>query len=333
MLIKTMWFARLWFARLCGVKLACCALVACAVLPVSVARAAFPSPVSAPDGKGDQVVFYYDARDGFATFLNLRNESAAELVATMLFYGPDFGTPFAENVILPAGALTIIDTTALRGAGLPPQFGVAIATSVDLSGAPIVTRGLSGNFTVANLRTNSAWGSAGGARRALQNTHKPRETPPPPDLGSVIDGTDVALPPIQPASANLAAYFDPDGLAPASEGGNQLIFISFEDVPGAQYVAQSASTTWSVAAAKSNGAPFGATSFVSAGVVVSDLASVLGDGVHGGSGSAVFAASHSSHPITRLVYFAESLGTFGTGYLLPRGRAASAATPTPAATP
>jgi hypothetical protein len=53
------------------------------------------------------------------------------------------------------------------------------------------------------------------------------------------------------------------------------------------------------------------------GVTVTDLASVLGAGVNGsGGGISFFADAGSSEP-NRLVYFAEALGTFGTGYLLP----------------
>ena len=308
------------------------ALIALAMWPAPAGYAAFPNPVSAPDGKGDQVIFYYDARDDFATFINIGNDSAAELAVSIVFYSGDFSAAFPRTVSLPAGALAILDTHALKESGLPTGVGVAIATAVDASGAPIVSRGLSGNFTVANLRTNSAWGAAGAARSAIQKrtSPSPAPSPPPPDLGSVIDGSNVGLPPIQPASANLAAYYNPNTLAPAADGGNQLIFVTFEDVPGTPYVAKVASTTWTITANRSSGAPAGSASFVANGVTVSDLASLLGDGVRGSSGSAVLTASRASHPITRLVYFTESLGTFGTGYLLPRGRAAvDAPTPTP----
>jgi hypothetical protein len=307
------------------------ALLALTVLPDRAAHSAFPGTMSGPDGKGDQVIFYYDARDHFTTFINLRNESASKLTVSVLFYDPDFSAPFSQIVTLPAGALTIFDTSMLRANGLPAQFGVAIATAVDGSGAPIVTRALSGNFTVANLLVQSAWGAAGAARSAVEKSSTQSKALQP-DPGSVIDGTSVALMPIQSASADLSAYYDPETLAPVSEGGNQLIFLAFEDVPGSPYTAKLGSTTWTVAAVRSTGTAVAPTTFVAKGVTVSDLASVAGAAVNGASGAVSFSAAHSAAPLTRLVFFTETLGTFGTGYLLPRGRPATPA-PTPVPTP
>jgi len=60
------------------------------------------------------------------------------------------------------------------------------------------------------------------------------------------------------------------------------------------------------------------TTFRASGVTVTDLASVAGPGVNGAPGSIRFSAEPvSGGPLeTRLIFFAESLGTFGTGYQL-----------------
>src|SRR6266404_6600665 len=138
---------------------------------------AFPGASARPNVRGDQVIFYYDARDGFTTFINIRNEAATELKVELDFYGPTFTTPFTETVTLPAtngtngapgvGGLTVIDVGALRASGLAATPGVAFATVVNATGQPVVSRGLSGNFTVANMATGSAWGSPGAARSAI----------------------------------------------------------------------------------------------------------------------------------------------------------------------
>jgi len=280
-----------------------------------------PSAIERPDGKGDQVVFYYDARADFTTFINLHNDGGSDLNVTVLFYGRTFSSPFTQTFGLDAGASRIIDVGALKTAdpALPEDFGVAIATAVDNHGKAVVTRALSGNFTVANLQVHSAWGAPGAARSAIT------ASPPlalsdcaQPALGTIIDGTTVLLPPIQPTNVHLAVYYDPATLEPPSLGGNQLIFVTFQDVPGETYSAQVAVTTWFIDVTRGNGNFIGPVDgFVASGVTVTDVASVAGSDVNGSSGSMTFNALPSADPVTRLVFFTETLGTFATGYLLP----------------
>jgi hypothetical protein len=266
--------------------------------------------IETPESFGDQVVYYYDARADFTTFLTLRNASDSELTISVLFYGPTFSTPFSKAVTLAGGALTIIDVGSLRGSGLPAQPGVAIATAVNLAGRPIVTGALTGNFTVANLLTGSAFGAHAAARQAFKDSGSLA-------LGDVIGEDGVFLQHIRPRTAILAAYYDPATLAPVSSSGNQLIFINFEDTYLPTYGATIGSTTWNVSATRGNGAGIAEGMFTANGVTVSDLASVVGPGVNGDAGAIFFRAETDPTPLNRLVYFAESLGTFGTGYLLP----------------
>ena len=69
---------------------------------------------------------------------------------------------------------------------------------------------------------------------------------------------------------------------------------------------------------RTNGSPLAPPGVDVNGVVVSDLAGVVGAGVGGSSGGLTFTAAASSAPLSRLVFFTQTLGTFGTGYLLPR---------------
>jgi hypothetical protein len=264
-----------------------------------------------PDSAGDQVIYYYDARPDFTTFLTLRNGSDSERTVDVQFYGRDFDSPFSKTVTLAAGQLTIIDVGSLRSSGLPAEPGVAIATAVNLSGQPIATGSLTGNFTVANLATGSGFGASGAARSALNadGSTLPSETVIGPDTG--------VLEPIRPRTALLAAYYDPATLAPPSASGNQLIFINFVDAYTPAYAATSGFTSWDVSATSSNGVAFPGTTFTVNDVEVTDLASVLGNGVNGAAGGIAFFANSDTVGLNRLVYFTESLGTFGTGYLLP----------------
>jgi hypothetical protein len=310
-----------------GTLVATIALFGLGVLPARAGVAINPAAIDRPDGKGDQVIFYYDARANFTTFVNLNNDGGADLTVQILFYGPGFSEPFIDTITLPAGGTSVIDVGALKSAtpaALPAQFGVAIATAVNEAGKTVVSRALSGNFTVANLQVQSAWGASGAARSAifgaaLSSRHSSAD---PiilgPDLGAVIDGSAVLLTPIQPLNAHLSAYYNPETVAPASLGGNQLIFVSFEDVAGDTYSATSASTDWAVDAKAGSGTPIGPTgSFLVNGVAVSDVVSVVGAGANGASGSIQFNATTSGLPLNRFVFFTETLGTFATGYLLP----------------
>jgi hypothetical protein len=303
-------------------------LIAAVALTVSVAAPARaivinPNAIDRPDGKGDQVVFYYDARANFTTFVNLHNGGVSDLHIEVLYYGRTFSSPLRKTFSLDAFGSRVIDVGALRSGdpALSEDFGVAIATAIDDDGKPIVSRALSGNFTVANLQILSAWGAAGAARSALAVplalTSALVDSSPPP-LGTRIDGTTVLLPAIQPTNAHLGVYYDPASLASVALGGNQLIFVNFEDVAGETYTAQVAVTTWFVDANRSNGSSIGPISpFVASGVTVTDLASVAGSDVNGSSGSMSFNASVSAASLNRFVFFVETLGTFATGYLLP----------------
>jgi hypothetical protein len=296
------------------------------------AETRFPGAIARPGTRGDQLIFFYDTRPGFTTFMSLRSTGASALPVRILLYGPDLGTPFVHGVTIPVGpghaggpgvgGTLTIDVGALTVNGLPAEAGVAIVTAVDESGAPLVTRALSGSFTVANLQTGSAWGSVAPARSAvrLESTMPSGPCPekvPAPDRGTIIDGTSVVLPPIQPSAADLPVYYDPDSLAPAELGGNQVIFVTFEDMVGVPYGARRIGTVWAISAVRDSGVPIATHPVETGGVAVTDLVSLLGSGARGARGSITFEAEPSARRLTRLVFFTQSLGTFGTGYLLP----------------
>ncbi|MCC6766254.1 MAG: hypothetical protein IT293_16460 [Deltaproteobacteria bacterium] len=271
-----------------------------------------PAALERPDTQGDQLVFYYDARENFTTFLTVRNVMPGELTVTVLFYAPGFdGVPFAHTITLPAFGLRVLDVGELRASGLPAQAGAAFATGVNEVGTAIVSAALTGNFTVANLATGSAWGAPAAARSAVNADDSF------PDFGATIDNQMVSLRPILPSGLDLSAYYNPDDLASSDLGGDQLIFVNFEDVSGLPLRAQVGATDWNVFAAGADGSTIADTGFTATGVVVTNLATVVGADVGGSSGSIRFTSFVFPPRATRLIFFAEALGTFGTGYLLP----------------
>ncbi|MBY0274457.1 hypothetical protein K2Z84_03875 [Candidatus Binatia bacterium] len=267
-----------------------------------------------PDARGDQLAFYYDARSGFTTFLNVHNAGESSLTLSLALYGPDFGDPLEDVFTLAPGSTRTIDVAELRGRGLPAQYGIAFVTAVDGAGKPVVTRSLAGNFTVANLATSSAWGAAAAARTAVQLGASGVSMPA---WGASIDGESVLLRAVRPDRLSLAVYYDPATLASPEQGGNQLIFLSFNDVPGDRYAAEAAVTRWALTARRNDGQPLSAPELDVLGVQVEHLESVLGEQASGAAGSILLSAG-ASGAYNRLVFFTESLGTFATGYLLPR---------------
>lgn len=271
-----------------------------------------PTPIERPDGVGDQLVFYYDARAGFTSFLTVRNVAPGDVSVRLDFYGPGIdAAPFVQTVTVPSGGLRVIDAGGLVGTGLAAQAGVAFATVVNESSIPVVSGALAGNFTVANLATGSAFG-APAAARSTRNVDGSQ-----PLLGVAIDNQTVLLQPIQPTAVELSAYYNPNDLAPESSGGNQLIFLNFEDAIGLPLRVVVGATTWSVFGTRNDGSVVADTSFTATGIVVSNLSGVLGAGAAGASGSIRFTSFTAPPRVTRMVFFAEALGTFGTGYLLP----------------
>ena len=267
---------------------------------------------SEPRGRGDQLLFYYDARSGFTSFLNVANPSANSMDVQLAFY--DFQLDLRQSLIhtIPSGGTRTIDVGSLVSSGLLRSAGLATAVAIDPEGVPVTSGLLSGNFTVANLQTQSAWGGPAAARMAWRRVGGGFERP---TAGTAIDGDSVVLEPLVPEELDVATYYDPATLEPADRGGNQLIFVSFADVVGGAEIA-AATSTWKVEATRNDGTAISASEWTARGVDVTDLARVAGGSVDGAAGQLGLVAQPGA-ATGRMVFFQESLDTFATGYRLP----------------
>lgn len=257
-------------------------------------------------------MFYYDTRAGFTSFLNVANPGGSVLEVELRVYDSGLTPRYRSVETLPAGGTRTVDVGGLVSSGLPRSAGIATATAVNGAGLPVTTGVLSGNFTVANLQTLSAWGGPAAARSAWRRSGSSYV---PAGAGRPIDGGTVVLEPLGPDALDLATYYDPATLEPAGRGGNQLIFVSFADVAGGAEIAAQ-SSTWTVSASRNDGTRLPDTSWTAQGVDVADLVRVAGAGVEGAAGHLEFVAAAGS-AVNRMVFFLESLGTFATGYRLP----------------
>ena len=279
-------------------------------------------------GAGDQLLFYYDARPGFTTFVNLANLGASQLVVRLRFYGPDLRSALDRDEVLPAGGTRTISLDAIVAAGLPRQAGLVVAAAIDAAGEPVVTRALAGNFTIANLQTSSAWGAAAIARSGMvrQGGAMVRAA-----VGTPLDGATARLQQVRPGAVDLSVYYDPLDLEPVERGGNQVVLASFADAVGDGLAVLPATQGWRVTATRNSGETVAEVAHATSAVEITDLASLAGAAVEGSAGRLSLVAQGTT-AANRLAFFVESLGTFATGYLLPPvGTSAPAGDPTTAA--
>lgn len=276
--------------------------------------AGVPTPVApgAPvaGSRGDQMLAYFDARDGFASFVSLANTGDEPLVVRIDLRGRDLRLLRSWQEPLDAGASRIVDIGGLRAGGLPAEPGLAVATAVDDEGGAIASGALAGNFTVANMTLGSAWGAPAIARRSRVVATGSRAP-----AGVAIDGKVVVLETQRPGAVELATYFAADTLDRPEAGGNQVIFVSFDDVEGFPPEVASAAMRWSVDGTRNDGTPIGAPAIDTSGVEVTHLEELLGSAASDVSGRFELVARTPSAD-NRLVFFAQSLGSFATGYLL-----------------
>lgn len=275
------------------------------------------APLAQPESVGAQLIFYYDTREGFTTFANISQleiDDRGPVTVQIDFWGPTFETKISQTITLGVREQRVIDVGALKATnGLGAQQGIAIASVINEFSNPIALPVLTGSFTVANLATGSAWGAPAAARSARVAADGSAVS-----FDMVVDGTSIVYQSIQAPRLILANYYDPQTLAPASANGRQVIFINFKNAAGSGgSPITSASTAWGVRAVRADGQLISDTVITVSGVTEFDLVSLIGDGANGAAGGVSFFTLDQDLGESRLVFFAQSLGTFGTGYLLP----------------
>jgi hypothetical protein len=281
------------------------------MLGSAISTSATVAPLIHPEGIGSQLIFYFDTREGFTTFANVSNTAIVPIFVKVDFWTRNFDAKTTQLLTLTPNEQHVIDVgNELKASQSRAQQGIAVATIVDESGNALEFPALSGNFTVANLATGSAWGAAAAARSARNASDGSAA-----ERFSIVDGTNVVYQTIAPQSYILAAFYDPRSLAPASAHGSQVIFVNFAN-NGSGGAVTTATTKWVIAANRSELSIF--FDFVTvSGVSDIDLVALLGDDANGSAGGIIFRTDDADAGDSRLIFFAEALGTFGTGYLLP----------------
>ncbi|MBI4121628.1 MAG: hypothetical protein HY470_01575, partial [Candidatus Ryanbacteria bacterium] len=213
-------------------------------LLVLSANAGAAAVITKPDAKGDEVIFYYDARQDMRSIIAIPNEGVVPLRVRIRFHGENFNQYFERFVAVEGGASAVLISDNLVAEGLAPTVGIGFAVAVNGANQPITTRALSGVYLAANARSKMGTGRTILARSATTFFG----TPVP--VGSMIDGTNVALAQIQPKRLSLPSFFNPEHIEP-----EELAFFCFNDTPAGEVVA--ALTTWEVNATRDDGSSYG----------------------------------------------------------------------------
>ena len=300
----------------------------CSALVVTLCVASLPTAATAvlridvPDVRGDQLIFYYDARDGRASFLTVNNPAqSGSVVVEVAFYSTDLASVVGSDQIeIPAAGTTIIDPSSLDG--VAGNRGLAVVTPIDTEGKAIVPPvPLTGTFTLANLK-NAAFGENAMGRRAVLDDGTRAAA------GKRVDNTGdapVRYQQFAPTILTIPGYFDPRDLAPAADDGNRVIVAAFKDVYGDLFRIAARDPALRVTVHLCDGSS--GTVLVETelkvddvagvnGVAVTDLQALAGGVALDSAGSVYF----SPEPLGSNNFFgifSQSLGTFGAGQRMP----------------
>jgi hypothetical protein len=277
--------------------------------------------VETPGVSGDQLIFYYDATSGHVPFLVVSNFSSEVLTLDVGWYSQDLTQRIATQTLpLVPGGNVILDGSSVVGVG--GHAGLTVVTPVGPDGRPIVppvpattipnanTGALTGGFTLADLASNSAFGSNPVARVAvdIDGHHASAD--------SVVDGTEVKYQVIAPEYVVAPFFFNPASSVPVT---NRVVLASFMD----RYTASGFAIAPGVLSLQYDvvdpeGFITEDESLSFSGVLITDV-TTLNHGIPSSSGKLVFrsAVAPLQDGANLFGLISQSLGTFGVGQIMP----------------
>jgi plastocyanin len=291
--------------------------------------------VRTPDVTGDQLLFFYDNRTDRTSFFSFSNPSDTQLIVEVAFYPQDLSHRLGQDVLTigPAGNVVVDPTTAAGGVAAG-QAGLALVTPVDGPDTrhPIVPAApLTGSFTVVNTVLGAGFGENPFGRRAILASGGFAAA------GASVDGTSVLYQRFVPDILTVPVYFNPATLGPASNDGNRIALIAFNDQYGQNFDVAPLAETFHASIFDTSGALLVATDVAVSGIVLTDLQSLAGSVTLSSSGKVFFATGDTGGNANRIGVFSEALGTFAAGQRMPAVDAvpqgAGTPVPTPGATP
>lgn len=291
--------------------------------------------IRTPDVTGDQLIFFYDNRTDRGAFFSFSNPSDTQLMVEIAFYPENLAQRLGQEVVtLGPAANVVVDPTMAAGGVAAGQAGLAVVTPVDGPDTrhPIVPAApLTGSFSVVNTVLGAGFGENPFARRAVLSSGGLAAP------GAAVDGTSVLYQRFVPDVLTVPVYFNPADLGPASNDGNRVVLVAFNDQYGQNFDVAPLAETFHASIFDTAGELLVATDVAVSGILLTDLQSLAGAVPLSSSGKVFFATGDGGDTANRFGVFSEALGTFAAGQRMPAvdvvPQGAGTPVPTPAPTP
>lgn len=295
-------------------------LVAFLVLGPVGARAQFFA--TTPATYGDQLFFFFDAREDRVPFLTVSNYADQSIDVQIAYYRQDMQVVLAvDSLTLPAAGHQVIDPNLISS--VKGNAGLAVVTPVGGNPTQAVvppaqpgTNGvppLFGSFTLANTNLGSGFGQNPFARTAVDvNGDRALD-------GSLIDGQNVAYQAFAADVLIIPSYFDPALLAPASEDGNRVMLAAFaDDYTSGQWNMGPLTVDADAIFNAVDGSNITRTDITVDGILFTDIQQMAGTTTLRGSGKVKVFLDRILPPFGNIFgLFSQSLGTFSVGQRMP----------------
>ncbi len=240
------------------------ALAALALMMPASAMA--QTSIDVPLVTGDQLIFFFDARENRQTFISVANPSSEAVDIQIDFYGSSMESLGSQSNTLVAAGNVIIDPSATSATS--GNYGVALVTPVAGGAAVVPPAPLTGTFTLANLSLESGFGQNPMGRMAVDSTG---ELAP---VGAAVDGASYSYQTISPDVLSIPVYYNPNSGGEGS--GNAIILVAFDDSYEGGFSITSRSLTPITAFFNNQGVEVAVSEFGVDGVYLGDLEGTAG---------------------------------------------------------
>ena len=183
----------------------------------------------APRIDGDQLFFFFDARESRVPFLGVSSLHPAEAVVNVQFRDASLAVLSSTDHAVPAFGHLLIDPS--QDPAVAGHFGLVMVTPIDAaSRRPVVLdTPLVGGFTLANTKLGAGFGQNPFGRLAIRRSTG-RRASPGTVFGVGAEGKETAYQEIEPAVIVMPFFFSPASLSPPEIDGNRILIAAFCDV-------------------------------------------------------------------------------------------------------
>jgi hypothetical protein len=263
--------------------------------------------------RGDQLIFFYDAREGRVPFLNVSNPSTQPVAIDFAFYPENLAARIGTvRLELPGLGHEIVDPTTIAGGAVTGQAGLAVVTPIVSTSDPrpvVPPAPLVGSYTLANLTLGSGFGENPMGRRAVNSIGEPAAP------GSDVDGGTIRYQRFHPLVLAMPGYFNPQTLGPPENDGNRVILAAFTDAYGSTFEIGAASRSATAVFRNTGGAQVATGPVNVSGVLLSNLQSLAGATTLDSSGKLFLELADGDGNVFGI--YSQSLATFASGGRMP----------------